>query len=85
MEINGNIISGYYGTWKLIEKMEYNGNKAFLVESEKKYSWDCNFEPERLVVTENNTVLSDYEGSYDGFKKYIDDLEFYYGGSLRRC
>jgi len=84
MKSEGNVINGYYGKWKLVEEMEYSDNKAFLLESEKEYAWDTSFKPERLIVTEDNNILSDYEGNYDGFKKYIDDIEFYYGGALRR-
>lgn len=77
MDKIGNKLSGYYNTWGIIEEFSYKNNKCLLLKCESKDEYYGN---EMLLFDEENKkVIDDYEPSYDGFVKYIDDIEFYYG------
>jgi len=79
-EFSTNIkLNGYYGTWQTISKLEHNNKVAFLLTNEYKHYENC-----RIIVDENRNVLVEDGKNMGDFIKYLNDIEFYYGGSLRR-
>ena len=79
-EFSTNIkLNGQYGTWETVCRIEHEGNLGFILQSEETYYESC-----RIIVDENKRILVEDGRNMSDFVKYLEDLEFYYGGSLRR-
>ena len=67
-------LSRYYGTFEVIEEINYMGNIAYIVDSEDEY-----YKGEPMIISDEGVVLIEDGKSKEDFIKYIDRLEAHYG------
>ena len=63
-------IKGHTGTWYSIDKMEYNGDWIYLMESEV-YGSDS---PCIIIDKDNNLLLEDIWNGFNDWEEYLESM-----------